>query len=98
MFTVDVKQQCNNNNNLHIRAVVFMLCGDLKNLPVHSFNALIIPILRDCLPDYFSVFLSFVVYLRDVSDEIWDLIESVSEGFPTYSYILNSVIYSLDLV
>ena len=25
----------------------------LKNLPVHSFNALIIPILRDCLPNYF---------------------------------------------
>ena len=22
-------------------------------------------------------------------DEIWDLIESVSEGFPTYSYKLN---------
>ena len=25
----------------------------LKNLPVHSFNALIIPILRDCLHNYF---------------------------------------------
>ena len=25
----------------------------LKNLPVHSFHALIIPILRDCLPNYF---------------------------------------------
>ena len=23
---------------------------------------------------------------RDVLDEIWDLIESVSEGFPTYFY------------
>ena len=23
---------------------------------------------------------------RDVLDEIWDLIESVSEGFPIYSY------------
>ena len=23
---------------------------------------------------------------RDVSDEIWDLIKSVFEGFPTYSY------------
>ena len=31
----------------------------LKNHPVHSFNALIIPILRDCLPNYFLVFLSF---------------------------------------
>ena len=27
----------------------------LKNLPVHSFNALIIPILRDCFPNYFLV-------------------------------------------
>ena len=27
----------------------------LKNLPVHSFNAFIIPILRDCLPNYFMV-------------------------------------------
>ena len=40
-----------------------MLCcvEILKNLPVHSFNALIIPILRDCLPYYFLVFLSFDV-------------------------------------
>ena len=28
----------------------------LKNLPVHSFNALIKPILRDCLPNCFLVF------------------------------------------
>ena len=35
----------------------------LKNLPVDSLNALIISILRDCLPDYFLVFLSFDVYL-----------------------------------
>ena len=48
---------------LHIRAVVFVLCGNFENLPVHSFNALIIPILRDCLPNYFLVFLSFDVYL-----------------------------------
>ena len=27
----------------------------LKNLPVHSFNALIKPILRDCLPNNFLV-------------------------------------------
>ena len=26
-----------------------------------------------------------VFFPRDVFDEIWDLIESVSEGFPTYS-------------
>ena len=29
-----------------------------------------------------------VLFLRDVSDEILDLIESVSEGFPTYSYCI----------
>ena len=27
---------------------------------------------------------------RDVLDEIWDLIGSVSEGFPTYSFIKKS--------
>ena len=26
------------------------------------------------------------VFPRDVLDEIWDLIESVSEGFPTYTF------------
>ena len=29
-----------------------------------------------------------VLFPRDVLDEIWDLIESVSEGFSTYSHIL----------
>ena len=36
-----------------------------------------------------SLMVSFCAVLffftRDVLDEIWDLIESVSEGFPTYS-------------
>ena len=27
------------------------------------------------------------LFQRDVLDEIWDLIESVSEGFPTYFFI-----------
>ena len=31
----------------------------LKNFPVHSFNALIISVFRDCLSSYFLVFLSF---------------------------------------
>ena len=35
----------------------------LKNLPVHLFKAFIIPVLRDCLPNYLLVFLSFEVYL-----------------------------------
>ena len=29
------------------------------------------------------------IFPRDVLDEIWDLIESVSEGFPTYFYKVN---------
>ena len=35
-----------------------------------------------------SLLVSFcaVFFLRDVLDEIWDLIESVAEGFPTYSF------------
>ena len=45
--------------HLHIRAVVFMLYGDLKNLPEHSFNTLIILVPRDCLPNYFSVLIFF---------------------------------------
>ena len=32
-----------------------------------------------------GVFLCFYFSPLDVLDEIWDLIESVSEGFPTYS-------------
>ena len=28
------------------KGVMFVLCGDPKNLPVHSFNALIIPVPR----------------------------------------------------
>ena len=34
-----------------------------KHLPVHSFHALIIPIPRECLPNFCLVFLSFDVYL-----------------------------------
>ena len=33
-----------------------------------------------------GVFLCCPFPPRDVLDEIWDLIESVSEDFPTYSY------------
>ena len=35
-----------------------------------------------------------VFFPQDVSDEILNLIESVSEGFPTYSYIHISVFFS----
>ena len=40
---------------LHIRALVVVPCGGLKSLPVHSFNALIIPILRGCLQSLFNI-------------------------------------------
>ena len=35
--------------------------------------------------DVFNGVLCAVLFPRDVLDEIWDFIESVSEGFPTYS-------------
>ena len=41
-----------------------------------------------------------VLFLRDVLDENWDLNESVSEGFPTYSHSCLSfdfVPYFLDI-
>ena len=39
-----------------------------------------------------SLMASFVLsfFLPDVLDELWDLIESVSEGFLTYSFKINS--------
>ena len=38
------------------------------------------------------------VYLRDVLDEILDVIESVSEGFLTYSYISSCcILYAFEL-
>ena len=42
-----------------------------------------------CLPLVMSLKASFMLsfFPRDVLDEIWDLIESVSEGFPFYSSI-----------
>ena len=40
-----------------------------------------------------SLMASFVLsfFPLDVLDEIWDLIESVSEGFLTYSFLKNAV-------
>ena len=35
-----------------------------------------------------------VLFTRDVVDEIWDLIGSVSAGFPTYFFIADSLILS----
>ena len=53
------------NNHIFHNATRFAVSvnEDQERLPVHSFNALILPILRDCLPNYFLVFLSFDVYL-----------------------------------
>ena len=36
--------------------------------------------------DVFDGVVFAAVFPRDVLDEIWDLIESVSEGFPTYFF------------
>ena len=44
-----------------------------------------------------SMMVSFVLsfFPRDVLDEIFNLIESVSEDFPSYSYIIRRCIFSL---
>ena len=46
-----------------------------------------------------SLFAFFVLSFssRDVLDEIWDLIESVSESSPTYSYILYVLTHNFTL-
>ena len=38
---------------------------------------------------FYGVFFVLSFFPRDVLDEIWDLIESVSEGFPPYSWRVN---------
>ena len=47
-----------------------------------------------------SMMLSFcaVLFPRDVLDEILDLIESVSEGFPTYSNMTEIAICHVDKI
>ena len=35
---------------------------------------------------FYCVFFFLYFFPRDVLDEIWDLAESVSEGFPSYSF------------
>ena len=39
---------------------------------------------------FYDVFLFCPFFSQDVLDEIWDLIESVSEGFPTYFFLKNN--------
>ena len=45
-----------------------------------------------------GVFLCCPFSPRDVLDEIWDLIESVSEGFPTYFFNIYSSILDLSFL
>ena len=42
---------------------------------------------------YDGVFFVLSFFPRDVLDEVLDLIESVSEGFPTYSFIDTLVLF-----
>ena len=48
-------------------------------------------------PLVMSMMVSFcaVIFPRDVLDGIWDLIESVSEGFPTFSFISKDTYFVL---
>ena len=45
-----------------------------------------------------SLLASFVlsIFPQDVLDEIWDVIESVSEGFPTYSFTFEEIAVFLE--
>ena len=49
---------------LHIRALVGVLCGGPKSFPVHSFNALIIPILNNCLQSLFRFLYFLILYCQ----------------------------------
>ena len=40
--------------------------------------------------DFDGIFFVLSFFPRDVLDEIWDLIESIFEGFPTYSFNLTT--------
>ena len=52
-----------------ISELLCLCCVEMfKNLPIHSFNALIISILRDCLPNYFSI--SFLRRLLDTKVKV----------------------------
>ena len=43
-----------------------------------------------------GIFLCCPFFPPDALDEIWDLIESVSKGLPTYCYINNNTFLKLD--
>ena len=44
---------------------------------------------------WLSLVVSLVSFFPlDVLDEIWDIIESVSEGFLTYSFMINRILHS----
>ena len=48
--------------DFEFRAFVLVLCGGPKQLPKHSFHALIILIYRDCLQSLFSVSVPILHY------------------------------------
>ena len=53
--------------------------GHLYGKQVFTWLSLVVSLMASFVLSFFPL---------DVLDEIWDLIESVSEGFLTYSYVL----------
>ena len=51
--------------------------GHLYGKQLFTWLSLVVSLMASCVLSFFSL---------DVLDEIWDLIELVSEGFLTYSY------------
>ena len=51
--------------------------GHLYGKQLFSWQSLVVSLMASCVLSFFP---------PDVLDEIWDLIESVSEGFLTYSF------------
>ena len=54
--------------------------GHLYGKPLFTWLSLVVSLMASFVLSFFPL---------DVLDEIWDLIESVSEGFLTYSCVMN---------
>ena len=57
---------------------VRLACGHLSGKQLFTLLSLVVSLMASFVLSFFPL---------GVLDEIWDLIESVSEGFPTYSNI-----------
>ena len=61
-------------------------CGGLKSFPRHSFNAIIIQILRDCLYNHFPLFLSLDILYGVTGQMSYLIVSSPELCLPLYFY------------